>query len=123
MSLIFDLFRHEPRFASLQAGEYLFRENEPSKEKMYVLVSGMVDIIANGSAVEQATPGTIVGETGVIEPGEPRPISVLAITHCEFIEIDRKRFDFLISQSHSFAFDVMRSLAKHSRLVAQPSPQ
>lgn len=115
MSLIFDLFRHEPRFTSLQAGEYLFREKEPSKEKMYVLISGMADIVASGSAVEQATPGAVVGEIGIIEPGEPRPVSVLAITRCEFIEIDRNRFDFLISQSHAFAFDIMRTLARRSR--------
>lgn len=119
MSLIFDLFRREPYFVTLRAGEYLFQEDQPSEEKMYVLVAGRADIYVRGRIVEAAAPGTIVGEMGIISPHEPRSASVLAVTDCEFVEIAPKRFNFLVAEAPYFALEIMRVLAERLRRTDQ----
>ncbi|MCX8087508.1 MAG: Crp/Fnr family transcriptional regulator [Rhodocyclaceae bacterium] len=119
MSLIFDLFRHEPYFVTIKAGEYLFREGDPSEEKMYVLVAGRADILVKDRVVEEACCGTIVGEMGIIGPHEPRSASVLAKTDCEFVEIGPKRFNFLVAEAPYFALEVMRVLAERLRRTDQ----
>lgn len=119
MSLIFDLFRREPYFITLTMGEHLFRENDPSEEKMYVLVAGQAEILVGERVVEEAIPGTIIGEMGIIGPQEPRSASVRAVTDCEFVEIGPKRFNFLVSEAPYFALEVMRVLAQRLRHANQ----
>ncbi|MCX8016862.1 MAG: Crp/Fnr family transcriptional regulator [Rhodocyclaceae bacterium] len=119
MSLIFTLFRHEPYLVKLKAGDYLFREGDPSEEKMYVLVAGRADILVKHRVVEEAGAGTIIGEMGLIEPHVPRSASVLARTDCEFVEIGPKRFNFLVAEAPYFAIEVMRVLAERLRRTDQ----
>lgn len=115
MSLIFDLFRREPYFITLKAGDYLFREDAPSEEKMYVLVAGQADILVKDRVMEEAVPGTIIGEMGIVAPHEPRTASVLAVTDCELVEIAPKRFNYLVSEAPYFALEIMRVLAGRLR--------
>jgi CRP-like cAMP-binding protein len=115
MSMMFDLFRREPYFVTIAAGEHLFREGEPGAEKMFVLVAGRADIRVGGRVVEEAGAGTIVGEMGIIHPKEPRSADVLAVTDCEFVEIGPKRFNFLVSEAPYFALEIMRVISGRLR--------
>jgi len=112
--IFFDLFRREPNILELPAGQYLFREGDPSNALMYVLVAGRADVRVGDLVVEQATTGTILGEMAMIGQ-EPRSASVLAVTDCRFAEITRKRFHYLVTEAPQFATEVMRVLADRLR--------
>jgi len=115
MSLIFDLFRREPYFITIKAGEHLFREGDPSAEKMFVLVAGTASIFVKDRLVESAHPGCIVGEMGIVSPHELRSASVIAESDCEFVEIGPKRFNFLVAEAPYFALEIMRVIADRLR--------
>ncbi len=115
MSLMFDLFRHEPTFVDVAAGNHLFREGDASKEVMYVLIAGKANILVGDKLVEAAGVGTIVGEMGIIHPHEQRSASILALTDCRFAELSARRFKYLVSEAPYFAIDVMQVLADRLR--------
>lgn len=108
-----ELFRHETDLQTLSAGQTLFKEGEPG-ELMYVLMSGTAEIIVNGRVVETAEAGAIIGEMGMIDEGA-RSATVVAKSECQFLPIDRKRFNFLIQQTPHFALHVMRVIADRLR--------
>lgn len=127
--LFFDLFRRDPKFIKVQAGEFLFREGEPG-DVMYVLIRGEAEIVMAGLPIEVCKSGDIVGELAVVD-GSVRSATVVAHSDCEFAVIDKKRFEFLVDEAPRFAIDVMRVMAnrlKHcnQRLIeatSQSSPK
>jgi CRP/FNR family cyclic AMP-dependent transcriptional regulator len=119
MVLFFDLFRNDPEFLSLKAGDYLFKEGSPSNERMYVLVEGLVEISVGDTLLEEANTGSIVGEMAVIDPQEPRSATVRAKTDCRFVEITPKRFNYLVAEAPNFAVDIMRVLIRRLRRTDQ----
>jgi CRP-like cAMP-binding protein len=68
--------------------------------------------------VETLQHGSIVGEISIVMPG-PRSASVVAITDCEFVAVDEKRFQFLVQQTPFFATQVMRVMAERLRNLNQ----
>jgi CRP/FNR family transcriptional regulator, cyclic AMP receptor protein len=116
--LFFDLFRHEANIVSLHAGKALFRENDPCNGLMYVLVAGRARVLVGDQVVENATTGAIFGEMAIIRP-EPRSATVMAETDCKFAEINRKRFDFLVTEMPGFAVEVMKVMAGRLRRADQ----
>ena len=115
--VFFELFANNPDIVSVPAGQALFREGEEGRQ-MYVLTTGQAEIIVNNRVVETLQHGNIVGEMGVVSPG-PRSASVIAISDCEFVAIDEKRFLYLVQQTPYFATQVMRVLAERLRAANQ----
>lgn len=115
--LFFDLFRHEPAFTHVRAGETLFHEGDTGTF-MYVLIVGTAQILVQKHAVERLIPGGIAGEMAMLDE-LPRSATVLAITDCTFAEIDRKRFHFLVTETPLFAIEVMRMMAMRLRSCDQ----
>lgn len=115
MSIFFDLFRHEPYFLTVKEGDYLFKEGDPSRELMYVLIAGRADVLLGKKVVEEAAAGSIIGEMGIVAPQETRTASVLSKTDCEYAEIDHKRFNYLVTEAPHFALEIMRVLANRLR--------
>lgn len=115
MSLMYDLFRHEPTFAEVAAGNFLFREGDAGAEVMYVLIAGKANILVGDRLVEEAGAGTIAGEMGIIRPHELRSASILALTDCRFVELNAKRFKYLVSEAPYFAIEVMQVMADRLR--------
>ncbi|PKO38533.1 MAG: cyclic nucleotide-binding protein [Betaproteobacteria bacterium HGW-Betaproteobacteria-6] len=115
--VFFELFTHNPTIVKVPAGHVLFSENEDGR-MMYVLTSGTAEIIVNNRVVESLSHGSIVGEMGLVSPG-PRSASVVALSDCEFVEVDEKRFQFLVQQTPFFATQVMRVMAERLRHVNQ----
>lgn len=112
--LFFDLFRHEASIVSLRAGKSLFRENDPCNGLMYVLVAGKASVLVGDQVVENVAVGAILGEMAMIGP-EPRSATVIADTDCQLAEINRKRFDFLVTEMPGFAVEVMKVMAERLR--------
>jgi len=115
--VFFELFTHNPTIIKVAPGAALFSENEDG-HMMYVLTSGRAEVIVNNRVVESLEHGSIVGEMGLVSPG-PRSASVVAVTECEFVAVDEKRFQFLVQQTPFFATQVMRVMAERLRKVNQ----
>ena len=111
--VFFELFAHNPTIVRVPAGEVLFSENDEG-HLMYVLAMGSAEVIVNNRVVETLSHGSIVGEMGIVSPG-PRSATVVATTDCEFVEVDEKRFQFLVQQTPFFATQVMRVMAERLR--------
>lgn len=108
-----DLFRHSSDTVSFEAGTTLFRPGDPGSE-MYVVLEGIVEILVDHVCVEEAGPGTIVGELALIDDS-PRSATARAQTGCKLARVDRKRFQFLISQTPFFSLHVMKTMADRLR--------
>ncbi|MBS1144548.1 MAG: cyclic nucleotide-binding protein [Proteobacteria bacterium] len=115
--VFFELFAHNPSIVNIPAGETLFAEKEDG-HMMYVLTTGSAEVIVNKRVVETLQHGSIVGEMGLVSPG-PRSATVVALTDCQFIAVDEKRFQFLVQQTPFFATQVMRVMAERLRAVNQ----
>jgi CRP-like cAMP-binding protein len=47
---------------------------------------------------------------------------VIAVTDCEFVEVDDKRFNYLVQQTPFFALKVMRVLSERLRTTSAMLP-
>ena len=115
--VFFELFANNPDIVRIPAGQVLFREGEEG-HLMFVLTTGMAEIIVNNRVVETLQHGNIVGEMGIVSPG-PRSATIVATSDCEFVAIDEKRFLYLVQQTPFFATQVMRVLAERLRAANQ----
>jgi CRP-like cAMP-binding protein len=107
------LFRHEPELQNLSAGEVLFKEGDHG-DLMYILMSGLAEIIVKGKVMEKIGEGSILGEMAMIDDGG-RSATVVAISDCKLATVDRNRFNFLVQQTPNFALYVMRVMADRLR--------
>ena len=112
MNLV-ELFRFENNLVTIQAGQPVFRAGEHSNF-MYVLMKGTVVVTVGKIVVESAEPGALLGELALIEE-LPRSATVTAVTDCQFLPIDAKRFQFLVQQTPNFALHVMKVMADRLR--------
>ena len=81
---------------------------------MYAIQHGDVEVQVQGQPVERLEAGHVFGELGLIDD-QPRSAKVVATTGCELVRIDRKRFQFLVQQTPSFALQIMAVLAHRLR--------
>lgn len=112
-----ELFSHNPEIIKVPAGSALFRAGEEGHQ-MYVLSTGKAEVTVNGRVVETLQHGSVIGEVSMLLPG-PHSASVIAVTDCEFVAVDEKRFQFLVQQTPFFATQVMRMMAERLRKTNQ----
>jgi CRP-like cAMP-binding protein len=108
-----DMFRREENVQTYTAGQRVFSEGD-SGDVMYVVVEGRVDLLVNGTIVEQLEPGGMFGEMALLG-SEPRAAAALASTDCKLTPIDEKRFMFLVQQTPYFALQLMRVMSDRLR--------
>jgi CRP/FNR family cyclic AMP-dependent transcriptional regulator len=98
----------------LNAGDVLFRENEPSNSA-YLLKKGKLRIsVSRGVGrveVGQVLPGEFVGEMAHIT-GEPRSALVEAMESSELVEIPTGTLDLLIFSKPAWAKALLKTLCK-----------
>lgn len=111
--VFFELFSHNPTIVRVAAGQHLFSAGDTGG-LMYVLATGSAEVRVHQRIVETLQHGSIVGEMGLVSPA-PRSASVIALSDCEFVEIDEKRFQFLVQNTPFFAIQVMRVMAERLR--------
>lgn len=115
--VFFELFANNPDIVRIDAGQPLFSEGDEG-HRLYVLTTGQAEIIVNNRVVETIQHGNIVGEMGLVSPGA-RSATVVALSDCEFVAVDEKRFQYLVQQTPFFAMQVMRVLAERLRAANQ----
>jgi len=118
--VFFELFSNAPDIIKVNAGAALFREGEDGTT-LYVLTIGTAEVVIGNRVVETLQPGNIIGEMALVDPA-PRAASVIAVTDCEFVEVDDKRFNYLVQQTPFFALKVMRVLSERLRTTSAMLP-
>jgi hypothetical protein len=72
-----------PRPAKIRAGSTIFTEGEPGDE-VVLLLDGMVEVEAGGTALAELGPGAVLGERAALEQGR-RTATVRALTDCRIV--------------------------------------
>ena len=109
-----EIFRNEADTLAIPAGEVIFSEGDTDGVAMYVVVEGEVDLLVKGRLVESLGPGGVLGEMALLDK-VPRSASAVAKTACKLVEINEKRFKFLVQQTPNFALQMMRVIADRLR--------
>jgi len=103
------LFRDLPEVKAFAAGEYIFRKGEQGS-MMYMIIEGDIELVVGRMVVETAHPGAFIGEMALIDDAA-RSASARAKGDARVFPIDEARFQSLVSDTPSFALDVMKALA------------
>lgn len=115
--VFFELFSNYPDIVYVSAGQPLFVEGEAAR-CMYVLTQGSAEVMLQGRPVEVMQAGSIAGEMSLVSPA-PHSATVLAVSDCQFVAIDEKRFLYLVQQTPHFATKVMQVMADRLRRADQ----
>lgn len=110
------LFRHGEGqdVVTVQPGEAVFRAGDQGGV-MFVLMEGTATVLVGGSVVEEAGPGALFGEMGLIDKTEKRSATVIAKTECKLVPVDIDRFHQLVRRTPQFASYVMRAIVGRLR--------
>ena len=111
-SLFLNLFRNKET-KNATAGWYVFKAGDPGN-CMYVVMEGEVEILDGSTSLEIVGPGAIFGELALIDD-EPRSATAVAKTDARLVEVDRRRFEFMVTETPFFALAVMKVLADRLR--------
>ena len=98
---------------SYEPGEVIFREGDKA-DKMYVVLSGEVEIQLQGTVIDTLAQGGTFGEMALID-GSPRSATVVAKTSCEVAAINEKTYVLLVDEMPYFALSTMRNLVDRLR--------
>ncbi len=104
------LFHNPEDIKTYQAGELIFSEGDESLFMCDVL-NGEVELSRAGRMLANLQEGEIFGEMGVIN-NAPHSVTATAKTACEVVQLDRRRFLFMIEQTPNFALKIINVLAE-----------
>lgn len=109
----FKILKHAGNLDEFKAGSTIFKKGD-SGETMFVVASGTVDIVADGTVVDQLSEGDLFGEMSLIDK-QRRSADAVASTDCALVTIDEKRFLYMTDHTPRFALQVMRLVAARLR--------
>jgi CRP/FNR family transcriptional regulator, cyclic AMP receptor protein len=112
-----DLLPYQTDLKIVPVGHTLFNAGDKGAD-MYVLITGRMDISINGTIVESAAPGSIIGEMSLID-GAPRSATAVAREECTLLAIDKMRFRQMTREVPDFALDVMKGMADRLRRLGK----
>ncbi|MGE5127349.1 MAG: cyclic nucleotide-binding domain-containing protein [Betaproteobacteria bacterium] len=102
------------KLLSFERGDVILRQGQPGAS-LYMLTSGSVRAFRKDAASGKQVPigdlneGAFFGEMSVLT-GAPRAASIVALTRCELLELDRPTLDG-ITAAHPRVWDVLREFA------------
>jgi CRP/FNR family cyclic AMP-dependent transcriptional regulator len=108
-----NIFEKDATPIAYAPGQIVFEEGQ-SRDFMYVVKKGEVDIVINGQVVETVGEDSFFGELALIDHA-PRSATAIAKTDCTLIKIDERQFLYLVQETPFFALIVMRTLAARIR--------
>jgi len=109
------------RLLSYERGAVILREGQGGGS-LYMLTAGRVRAFKKGQDGKQNPLGDLMegaffGEMSILT-GQPRMASVVALSRCELLELDRPTLDG-ITKTHPHVWDVLREFAEKRRVPAQ----
>jgi hypothetical protein len=109
------------RLLTFERGAVILREGQPGTS-LYTLTSGRVRAFRRDTSTGKQSPladlkeGAFFGEISILT-GQPRNASVVALTRCELLELDRPALD-QITKTHPHVWDVIREFAGRRGVAA-----
>jgi hypothetical protein len=103
------------KLLTFERGDVILREGQPGAS-LYTLTSGRVRAFKRDPATGKQNPlgdlreGAFFGEMSILT-GQPRWASVVALTRCELLELDRLTLDE-ITKTHPHVWNVLREFAE-----------
>jgi CRP-like cAMP-binding protein len=108
-----NLFSNSRDQVSLVAGEVLFKEGDPA-DAMYGVLEGCIALEHKGATLENVEAGGFLGELALIDASE-RSASASAVVDSRLARVDRRQFEFLVTEHPTFALRVMEVMAARLR--------
>ena len=102
------------KLLTFERGQTILREGQPG-QSLYTLTSGRVRVFRKDTATGKQNPvgdlkeGAFFGEISILT-GQPRMASIVGLTRCELLELDRPTLDE-IAKAHPHVWDVLREFA------------
>ena len=102
------------KLLTFERGNVIIREGQPGTS-LYTLTSGRVRAFRKDPAsgkqnlLADLKEGAFFGEMSILS-GQPRMASIVALTRCELLELDRPTLD-QITKTHPHVWDVLREFA------------
>ena len=112
-----DFFKHGGKPERIAAGETIFAEGKKGlifRDKMYLLISGDVDLMVKKKVIASLKAGEIFGELAAID-GAPRTASAVARSACRVIGLDEKQFYAALRKKPGFALMLMSVMINRLR--------
>ena len=112
-----DFFKTSGKPERIAAGDTIFSEGKKGllfRDKMYLLISGEVELQARKKAIATLRAGEIFGELAAID-GAPRTASAVAKTNCKVIGLDEKLFYAALRKKPAFALMLMSVMIRRLR--------
>ena len=85
---------------------------------MFVLLEGALNVRVRDKIVEQAARGAILGEMALFDHS-PRTATIIAREPSTLVQLDERRFLYLISSNPAFAMHVLKVMADRIRQMNQ----
>jgi CRP-like cAMP-binding protein len=98
---------------SFVADEMIFREGDKAGE-LFVIEKGQVEIQGGRRVVAILGPGEFFGEMSLVDPA-PRSGTAVAVTDVTLVPVSEKEFLRIVSETPSFALDLMRLFVRRIR--------
>jgi|SRR3984885_4383966 CRP/FNR family transcriptional regulator, cyclic AMP receptor protein len=108
-----NLFEKDAVPTPFASGQIIFDDGQ-TRDFMYVVKKGEVDIVIHGQVVETVGEEGFFGELALIDQA-PRSATAIAKTDCVLIKIDERQFLYLVQETPFFALLVMRTMAARIR--------
>ena len=107
--------RGSGKLVHYHAGDFIFREGEPS-HAMYILLTGSVEIASHDKSIETIEEGRALGFAAVIDD-RPRATTARALEDCELAVMGRRKFRFMVDEVPNFSWYIMRELTHRLRML------
>jgi EmrB/QacA subfamily drug resistance transporter len=107
------------RTVELPAGAWLFEQGDPAGSA-YVVSSGRLQIVQDGSVVRELTPGAVVGELALLT-GEPRSAGARAHRDATLLELPRDAFEAVLDSDPRAARSLLVQMAEELRTTTASS--
>lgn len=107
------------REVRLTAGQRLFEEGEIGTS-LYVIVSGRLEVTANGKRVAEVRERDVVGEMAALDP-EPRSATVTALEDSLLLKLTTEDLDLMMSEDVDVARGIIQTLCRRLRNVLTDS--
>ena len=107
------LFARSRDIHEIPAGHVLFEEGQGG-DCMYAVIEGCIRISRQGRQLDQAGPGSVIGEMALIDHA-PRSATAVAVEPSRVVPVNQRQFLFMVQQTAFFAIRVMKLLAARIR--------
>jgi CRP/FNR family cyclic AMP-dependent transcriptional regulator len=115
-----EFFKAAGKPESFEAGATLFKEDDKAgglfgkRDRMYVLILGEIEMIAQNKVIGSVKPGETFGEMAVIAQA-PRTATARAKVACTVIGLDDKQFQVALQAKPEFALMLMSIMNQRLR--------